>query len=202
MTVPPALAGCIAWLRTLRCGAFFIETVYPGKGRRMKNIIKCMIINAKDGEKKIADMLRNDLYVTEQIENEATVGKSDEDIWELTPAEELSMQISFELAFIAADSFSEMVDGMEIELIESIIRRLKFSDYKTAVRMLQAMFLVKGYKDTAHALDILMFCEEHDKEVYECFMDHLFETDVFEWFQADMRLKLVSCRPRLPVCHN
>ena len=108
----------------------------------MKNIIKCMIVTAEDEEKEIADMLRNDLYVTGQIENEATAGESDEDIWELTPAEELSMKISFELAFIAADSFSEMVDGMEIELIESIIRRLKFSDYKTAVRMLQTMFVL------------------------------------------------------------
>ena len=142
MTVPPALAGSITWLRALRCGAFFIEARYPGKGRHMKNIIKCMIVTAEDEEKEIADMLRNDLYVTGQIENEATAGESDEDIWELTPAEELSMKISFELAFIAADSFSEMVDGMEIELIESIIRRLKFSDYKTAVRMLQTMFVL------------------------------------------------------------
>ena len=165
----------------------------------MKNIIKGMNVNAKDEDKEIADKLRNEFYLAEQDEGEVVSEDSDEDIWELTPVEELSMNITLELAFAAADSFSEMVDGMEIALIESIIRRLKFSNCKTAVRMLQAMFLVKGYKDTARIMDILTTCEEYDGDIYEYFMDDLFETDVFEWFLADMRIKQIRDRPRLPV---
>ena len=165
----------------------------------MKNIIKGMNVNAKDEDKEIADKLRSEFYLAEQSEDKAAADDIDEDIWELTPVEELSMHISLELAFAAADSFSDMVDGMEVELIESIIRRLKFSDHKTAVRMLQAMFLVKGYKDTVRIMDILTSCEEHDGDIYEYFMDDLFESDVFEWFLADMRIKQIRDRPRLPV---
>ena len=165
----------------------------------MKNIIKGMNVNAKDEDKEIADKLRSEFYLAEQSGDEAAADDIDEDFWELTPAEELSMHISLELAFAAADSFSDMVDGMEVELIESIIRRLKFSDHKTAVRMLQAMFLVKGYKDTARIMDILMSCEEYDEDIYEYFMDDLFESDVFEWFLADMRIKQIRDKPRLPV---
>lgn len=165
----------------------------------MKNIIKCMNVTAEDEDKEIADKLRNDFYLADQVEDEAESDDCDEGIWELTPVEELSMHITLELAFAVADSFSEMVDGMEVESIESIIRRLKYSDCKTAVRMLQAMFLIKGYKDTARIMDILMSCEEYDGNIYEYFMDDLFETDVFEWFLADIRIKQIRDRPRLPV---
>ena len=155
----------------------------------MKNIIKPENVITTDEKKEIADKLKEEFEKLEQGTSETGVQEHEDYDWELTPAEELTMHISGDLAYTTADRFSEMVEGMEIDYIKRIIVRIRNSNYKTAVRMIQAMFLIKGYEDAALSLDLLMACEEYNDEVYEWFIDDLFETDFFEWFLTDMCLK-------------
>jgi hypothetical protein len=63
--------------------------------------------------------------------------------------------------------------------------RIEISDYKTAVRMLQALFLAKGMVHAAEELDILDNCEEYDSDAYFIFVDSLFDTDIFDWYSIE-----------------
>ena len=150
----------------------------------MKNIIKLVDVIAQEEEREEADKL------SEAFSNDEERGSDQEcDDWNLTPAEELSLRISTDLADMTAARFSEMVEGMEIDYIESIVRRLNHTNHKTAVRMIQGMFLIKGYEDAALSLDFLMACQEHVDEIYDWFIEDLFETRFFEWFLTEACIK-------------
>ena len=66
------------------------------------------------------------------------------------------------------------------------VARLDNSDSKTAVNMIQAVFLTHGMKHAAEELDILMDCEPYDDEVYNSFIDELFETEVIAFRAAEV----------------
>ena len=107
----------------------------------MKRIVKLSDVIARNKVIKAADMLSEEFYEapaeeeTDELEAEAS---------ELMPVEELSCQITDYLAHKTAQSFEEILDGMEMDPIRQIIDRLGGTDSKTATEMIQAMFLLKG----------------------------------------------------------
>ena len=126
-------------------------------------------------EKKIVEELK------EAIEKEEETAEEDE----LTPVEELSCRVAGHLAFMAAERFEPIADEMGMEAAKKIVMRIEISDYKTAVRMLQALFLAKGMVHAAEDLDILDNCEEYDSDAYFIFVDSLFDTDIFDWYSIE-----------------
>ena len=165
----------------------------------MKNIIKPKDVITTDKKKEIADKLEEEYSKIEMALSDFESKGEGDDECELTPVEELSARIATELAGMTEERFSDMVEGMEIDSIRRIILRIRNSSYKTAVRMLQAMLLVKGYEETALLLDLLLICEEYNDEIYEWFIDELFETEMFEWFLTDICLKNAYETPCLSV---
>lgn len=152
----------------------------------MKGIFKFNDVITTDEKEEIADKLREEFYRIEQDAVDVETEVQEDDDWELTPVDEMSMAISAELANMTTERFDEMIDGMSIDFIKEIIARLRSSYYKTAVRMIQAMFLINGYEDAVKALDLLMVFEKYNEDIYECFIIDLFDTDLFEWFLTDM----------------
>lgn len=152
----------------------------------MKGIFKFNDVITTDEKEEIADKLREEFYRIEQDAVDVETEVQEDDDWGITPVDEMSMAISAELANMTAERFDEMIDGMSFDVIKEIIARLRSSYYKTAVRMIQAMFLVNGYEDAVKALDLLTIFEKYNEDIYECFIVDLFDTDLFEWFLTDM----------------
>ena len=109
----------------------------------MKVIKKDKDVIAKEEERKEADKLNEELYNT-GIPEEMTDDVSDESEWELSPVEDMSIQIAGYLSDLTSKRFAEMVDGMEVDTIKQIVGRLNGAGHEEAVRMMQAMFLISG----------------------------------------------------------
>ena len=146
----------------------------------------------KEEEKKATDIINEEFNkIVEEVEapevsdNDAEpeeVEVFDDDV---TPLEQLAWSIGGFLADRTAERFSEMVSGMEIDLIKRIVHRLENSKPEQAVSMLQMMFMVSGMEHAAEDLDIIGFCNHYSDCSYDFFIDDLFQTDVFDWFLVD-----------------
>ena len=154
----------------------------------MKVIKKDKDVIAKEEERKEADKLNEEFYNT-GIPEEMTDDASDESEWELSPVEDMSIQIAGYLSDLTSERFAAMVDGMEVDTIKQIVGRLNGAGHEEAVRMMQAMFLISGMEYAAEDLDILSFIEDFDECVYDFFIDDIFSTDFFDWFLTEMCLE-------------
>ena len=143
------------------------------EGSDMLNNKKTKKENTEE-EKKIVEELKEAIEKAEEAAED-----------ELTPVEELSCRVAGHLAFMAAERFEPIADEMGMEAAKKFVTRIEISDYKTAVRMLQAMFLAKGMVHAAEELDIMDHCEEYDNDAYFIFMDSLFDTDIFDWYSIE-----------------
>ena len=140
-----------------------------------------------DEEKKMADVL-NEAIEKKQQE------KADEDPDEfkdeisipdgLPPEGRLAYNIADHLAEVTAERFSDMIDGMEMDIAKQIVRRLQANDAEALVGMLQEMFLLKGMVHAAEDLDILRDCEAFEESIYWRFQDTLSDQEVFTYFRV------------------
>ncbi|MBP3897446.1 MAG: hypothetical protein J6D57_06410, partial [Mogibacterium sp.] len=89
--------------------------------------------------------------------------------------------ISF-LSEKTADRFDYMADGMEVMVLKEIVYRMEHTDSKTAVVMLQSMFMTNGLEAAAVDLDILDILHGYDADTYDLFIDELFDTEIFNQF--------------------
>ncbi len=80
------------------------------------------------------------MALDEHEQNEDDVETPDE----LSPAGELAYNIADHLAEVTAERFSEMIDGLDMDIAKQIVRRLQASDAEALIGMLQEMFLIKG----------------------------------------------------------
>ena len=71
---------------------------------------------------------------------------------------------------------------MEMFILKEIVYRMEHTDPETAVIMLQSMFMTKGLENAAVDLDTLNIFSEYDADVYETFIDELFDTEIFNQF--------------------
>ena len=115
-------------------------------------------------------------------------GKLKDEVVVLEPegeTETLTSDIINHIAEKTAESFEEMADGMEIDTLKQIVRRIGSADLEAVVPMLQTMFLARGMEDAADELDMLELCFRYDEETYFIFYDILFDTDIFDWFSIE-----------------
>ena len=110
----------------------------------MKNIMKFRNVNTTDEEKQIEEQLREAFDRFSQDTSEDQIKEEEQGMQKLTPVEEMSNLIMSQLAILAYESFEEMTDGMDANIVEEVILRMKYADYSEAARMLQSMFLVTG----------------------------------------------------------
>ena len=104
----------------------------------------------------------------------------------------LAYNIADHLAAVTAERFSDMIDGMDMDIAKQIVGRLQQSDAEALVGMLKAMFLVRGRVHAAEELDLLGECEEYAESVYWRFHDTLFGQEVFEWFRINHMIESCS----------
>ena len=137
-----------------------------------------------DEEKKIAEELREAIT---KMENESDEDKASlkEETCDMRPQEEMSCDIAIHLAYMTESRFEDMIEGMEIDTIKQLVRRIENTEAEAAVKMLQTMFLARGMVDAAIDLDILKICADYDEDAYEFFVDVLYDSDVFDWFSVE-----------------
>lgn len=156
----------------------------PGKPEKGQKMFMKMICKEKDGnaneERRQAEELNREFYVIDPEEF------ADKDNNEYTPEDpEPEALMSKVIAFLAeksADRFDYMADGMEMFILKEIVYRMEHTDPETALIMLQSMFMTKGLENAAVDLDILNIFSEYDADVYETFIDELFDTEIFNQF--------------------
>ncbi len=156
----------------------------PGKPEKGQKMFMKMICKETDGnaneERRQAEELNREFYVidpeelADKVNNEHTPEDSE-------PEALMSKVIAF-LAEKSADRFDYMADGMEMFVLKEIVYRMEHTDPETAVIMLQSMFMTKGLENAAVDLDILNIFSEYDADVYENFIDELFDTEIFNQF--------------------
>ena len=155
----------------------------------MKMICKEKDVNAKE-DKKQAEALNREFYVIDPKTGFLDVrgadeieGKSDStpDTDDPEPGSPVTDIIAF-LADKTADRFDCMADGMEVMVLKEIVYRMEHTDPKTAVVMLQSMFMTNELEAAAVDLDILDIFSEYDADTYEDFIDELFDTEIFNQF--------------------
>ena len=169
--------------------SFLLKPENPEEGSNMfifkKEKEEAMSEEEKKMAQELSDAIGNleeaDLYY-EEIKDSA----------ELSPAEKLAYNIADHLAAVTAERFSDMIDGMDMDIAKQIVGRLQQSDAEALVGMLKAMFLVKGRVHAAEELDLLGECEEYAESVYWRFHDTLFGQEVFEWFRIDHMIQNCS----------
>ena len=142
-------------------------------------------------EKKMAQELNE---VIEKRQQEETHDCDDGIVTsrELSPAGRLAYNIADHLAEVTAERFSDMIDGMDMEIAKQIVRRLQAADAEALVGMLQEMFLVKGMVHAAEELDLLSECEEYEESIYWRFQDMISDQEVFEWFRIECMIENCS----------
>ena len=158
----------------------------PEKGSIMFNILKEKDTGITDEEKKIAEDLNEAIS---QGRNENDDAGEDEEKSELSEAGRLAYNIADHLAEVTAERFSEMIDGLDMDIAKQIVRRLQASDADALVGMLQEMFLIKGMVHAAEELDLLKECEGYEESIYWRFQDTLSDQDVFEWFRINSMIE-------------
>lgn len=111
----------------------------------------------------------------------------EEFIDEITPLEEMAYTVTGYLAHLAEISFNGL-EADEVDLMNLVVR-MEEVDGKTAVKMLQAAFLVGDMTYAAAELDLLRLLEKQDSDIYDKFYDAIFETDTFDWFSVESMLR-------------
>ena len=140
-----------------------------------------------EDEKMIAEKLNEAISKAEE-EKEEDKEKENEDLFifdELKPEEELSFGIAAHLSAMVAERFEPIAEAIGMEATKKLVVRIENTDPATAVNMLQAMFLSNGMVHAAEELDILDYCSEYDVDVYNDFIDCLFDTDIFDWYSIE-----------------
>ena len=143
----------------------------PEEGSNMFTFKKEKEEAMSEEEKKMAQELGDAIG---NLEEAGLFYEEIEDSVELSPAEKLAYNIADHLAAVTAERFSDMIDGMDMDIAKQIVGRLQQSDAEALVGMLKAMFLVKG------------------RVVYWRFHDTLFGQEVFEWFRIDHMIQNCS----------
>ena len=153
------------------------------EGNKMTKIKKDKDVITNEEEKKEADIISeesgkaaDDPETSGVTNSDPEPDASEEFDDDVTPLEELAWSIGGFLADRTAERFSEMVNGMEIDLIKRIVHRLENSKPEQAVSMLQVMFMVSGMENAAEDLDILGYCNHYSDCSYDFFIDDLFQT--------------------------
>ena len=169
--------------------SFLLKPENPEEGSNMFIFKKEKEEAMSEEEKKMAQELSD---VIGNLEETDLYYEEIEDSVELSPAEKLAYNIADHLATVTAERFSDMIDGMDMDIAKQIVGRLQQSDAEALVGMLKAMFLVKGRVHAAEELDLLGECEEYAESVYWRFHDTLFGQEVFEWFRIDHMIQNCS----------
>ena len=151
--------------------SFLLKPENPEEGSNMFTFKKEKEEAMSEEEKKMAQELGDAISV------------------EFSPAEKLAYNIADHLAEVTAERFSEMIDGLDMDIAKQIVRRLQASDAEALVGMLQEMFLIKGMAHAAEELDLLKECEEYEESIYWRFQDTLSDQDVFEWFRINSMIE-------------
>ena len=145
------------------------------------------MFNIKRGKEE--DINEEEKKIAEKLKELATAADKEEmgetDYEQMSPVEQLSTDIAAHLADVTAKRLHGIINGTSCESSLQFVARLDNSDSKTAVSMIQAVFLTHGMKHAAEELDILMDCEPYDDEVYNSFIDELFETEVIAFRAAE-----------------
>ena len=169
--------------------SFLLKPENPEEGSNMFTFKKEKEEAMSEEEKKMAQELGDAIG---NLEEAGLFYEEIEDSVELSPAEKLAYNIADHLATVTAERFSDMIDGMDMDIAKQIVGRLQQSDAEALVGMLKAMFLVKGRVHAAEELDLLGECEEYAESVYWRFHDTLFGQEVFEWFRIDHMIRNCS----------
>ena len=169
--------------------SFLLKPENPEEGSNMFTFKKEKEEAMSEEEKKMAQELGDAIG---NLEEGGLFYEEIEDSVELSPAEKLAYNIADHLAEVTAERFSEMIDGLDMDIAKQIVGRLQQSDAEALVGMLKAMFLVKGRVHAAEELDLLGECEEYAESVYWRFHDTLFGQEVFEWFRIDHMIQNCS----------
>lgn len=146
----------------------------------MFNIKKGKEEDIIEEEKKIAEKLKELTAASDGA------GIRQPEYSQLSPVEQLSTDIAAHLANVTAKRLYGIINDIRFDASLQFVARLDNSDSKTAVNMIQAVFLTHGMKHAAEELDILMDCEPYDDEVYNAFIDELFETEVIAFRAAEV----------------
>ena len=149
--------------------SFLLKPENPEEGSNMFIFKKEKEEAMSEEEKKMAQEMGDAIG---NLEEAGLFYEEIEDSVELSPAEKLAYNIADHLAAVTAERFSDMIDGMDMDIAKQIVGRLQQSDAEALVGMLKAMFLVKG--------------------VYWRFHDTLFGQEVFEWFRIDHMIQNCS----------
>ena len=145
----------------------------------MFNIKKGKEEDIIEEEKKVAEKLKELSAAADESEMEQPEHS------QYSPVEQLSTDIAAHLANVTARRLYGIINDIPFDDSLQFVARLDNSDSKTAVNMIQAVFLSHGMKHAAEELDILMDCELYDDEVYNSFIDELFETEVIAFRAAE-----------------
>ena len=169
--------------------SFLLKPENPEEGSNMFIFKKEKEEAMSEEEKKMAQEMGDAIG---NLEEAGLFYEEIEDSVELSPAEKLAYNIADQLAAVTAERFSDMIDGLDMDIAKQIVGRLQQSDVEALVGMLKAMFLVKGRVHAAEELDLLGECEEYAESVYWRFHDTLFGQEVFEWFRIDHMIRNCS----------
>ena len=110
----------------------------------------------------------------------------------------LAFSVADFLAERTAERFDCAIDETELDTVTQIIGRIECSSHEEAAKMIQMLFLAKGYVAEAEDLDLLWICSEYDEKAFDYFIDSLGKTDVFERLDVAMLLNDVSKHIALP----
>ena len=155
----------------------------------MKMICKEKDVNTKEDEKQ-AEELNRELYVIDP-ETDFPDVRSPEEMEGNTESTMIQVKqkegslVNDVIAFLAektADRFDYMADGMDVMVLKEIVYRMEHIDPKTAIIMLQSMFMTNELVSAAVDLDLLDIFSRYDADTYETFINELFETEVFNQF--------------------
>lgn len=134
------------------------------------------------------------------IDENAKKGENelDQDVIVIEPGEGIEL-LAFSVAdFLAertAERFDRALDETELETVMQIIGRIECSSNEEAAKLIQMLFLAKGYVAEAEDLDLLWICSEHDEKTFDYFVYSLKKTDVFE--RLDMAVFLNDVREQI-----
>lgn len=176
------------------------ELFMNAKDKEKKKLISCLLGNAgcetitvdPEEYRERADILNKTFYENgkegadkPEVPIPETGPSECED---LSDEEQMSCDIAMQLAFMTEERFEDLVDDLTFRTVKKLVRRIGNSDPKSAVKMLQSMFLTYDMADMADALDILNICADYDEDAYSVFVQVLFDTDVFDWFSVECML--------------
>ena len=114
---------------------------------------------------------------------------NDPDDFELTQTDELAGVIAIKLAACAAKHFMRIVEPMDTEVIQTIVKNLEESDPKAMVDILRVMFTTHYLNHVARELHLLDLCQAYSTYSYEIFQDCFLEDERIDWYSVENWLK-------------